>query len=186
MRAVNDEGTGAWSDSGVGATDTAFTPTTRRASSHETTITRRLVDGSDDSLTVTAPADKSYARGETITAFDIEVSGSPATVILTGLPVGLSYSGGSVSGTVAANAALGSYTVTIAATDGVSDTVSAQFTIKVTEMELAATDETVVRGSLFAMPGWPILLLALLALALLYAYNKWRRSRRNAVNVNAR
>ena len=46
VRAINDEGTGAWSDSGVGVTDTAFTPTTRRASSHETTVTRRVADNS--------------------------------------------------------------------------------------------------------------------------------------------
>ena len=183
VRATNAEGTGDWSDSGAGVTDTAFTPTTRRASSHETTVTRRVADNSVASLTVTAPEDKSYERGETITAFEVEVSGGPATVVLTGLPVGLSYANGSVSGTVSASAAVGSYKVAIAAADGAGDTASAEFTIYVTETELAATGATPSQGNLFSTLNWPLLLLALLLLALLYAYNKRRQSRRRIVNT---
>ena len=188
VRATNDEGTGDWSDGGVGVTDPAFTPTTRRASSQETTVTRRVAGNSAADLSVTAPADKSYARGETITAFDVEVSGSPSSVILTGLPVGLSYADGSVSGTVSASAAVGSYKVTIAATDGAGDTASAEFTIHVTEMELAATGAAPSQGgSLFSTLNWPLLLLVALLLALLYAYERRRRRRqRKPWMVNAR
>ena len=56
---------------------------------------------------ITDPGDKSYEQGEAITAFDISVSdadGDDVTVTLSGLPSGLSYASGRVSGTVADDA----------------------------------------------------------------------------------
>ena len=58
---------------------------------------------------ITDPGDRAYVRGEAITAFDITVADAdsdPLTVTVTGLPPGLSYADGQVSGTVAAAAAL--------------------------------------------------------------------------------
>ena len=86
---------------------------------------------------VTAPADKSFSQGETITAFDIEASDpddDTLTVGVSGLPTGLSYSAatGQVSGTVAADAAVKDYTATITANDGEASEVSATFTVTVT------------------------------------------------------
>ena len=86
---------------------------------------------------VTAPSDKSFSQGETITAFDIEASDpddDALTVGVTGLPSGLSYSAssGQVSGTVAADAAVKDYTATITANDGEASEVSATFTVTVT------------------------------------------------------
>ena len=84
---------------------------------------------------------------------------------------------------MSASAAVGSYKVAIAATDGAGDTASAEFTIYVTDTELAATGATPSQGNLFSTLNWPLLLLALLLLALLYAYNKRRQSRRRIVNT---
>ena len=85
---------------------------------------------------ITAPSDKSYEQGETITAFGITVTdadGDAATVTLSGLPSGLSYASGQVQGTVAADAAAQAHTVTIEADDGVNAAVTETFTITVTE-----------------------------------------------------
>ena len=85
---------------------------------------------------ITDPADKTYERGETITAFGITVTdadGDDVTVTVTGLPSGLSYSNGQVQGAVAATAAAQAYTVTIGADDAVNAAVTATFTITVTE-----------------------------------------------------
>ena len=59
--------------------------------------------------------------------------GDAATVTLSGLPSGLSYAAGQVQGTVAANATVQVYTVTISADDGVNSPVTETFTIAVTE-----------------------------------------------------
>ena len=85
---------------------------------------------------ITAPGDKTYEQGETITAFDITVSdadGDTVTVQLSGVPSGLSYAAGQVSGTVAADATAQDHTVTISADDGVNTAVTETFTITVTE-----------------------------------------------------
>ncbi len=85
---------------------------------------------------ITAPGDKSYAQGEAITAFGITVSdadGDTVTVEISGLPSGLSYASGQVSGTVAADATAQDYTVTISADDGVNAAVTETFTVTVTE-----------------------------------------------------
>ena len=85
---------------------------------------------------ITDPGDKTYARGQVITAFDITVTddGDTVTVGVTGLPSGLSYSTttGKVSGTVAADAAVKAYTATISANDGVTPAVTEDFTVTVT------------------------------------------------------
>ena len=91
---------------------------------------------------ITDPGDKTYAQGESITAFGIAVTdtdGDTVTVGVTGLPSGLSYSTTTkqVSGTVAATAAAQAYTVTVTANDGVTPAVSATFTITVTDVNIA-------------------------------------------------
>ena len=53
------------------------------------------------------------------------------TVTVTGLPTGLSYANGQVSGTVAADAAAQDYTATITADDGVNAAVTETFTVSV-------------------------------------------------------
>ena len=73
---------------------------------------------------ITDPGDTTYAQGESVTAFDITVTdanGDTPTVTVTGLPSGLSYTSGQVSGTVAQDATVQDYTVTISADDGTND-----------------------------------------------------------------
>ena len=90
---------------------------------------------------ITVPDDKTFAQGETIAAFDIEVDADPdyRTVEVTGLPAGLSYAVEQVQGTVSADAEVKDYTVTISADgDGEGGTLdypptTATFTITVTE-----------------------------------------------------
>ena len=84
---------------------------------------------------ITDPGDKTYKQGEAITAFDITVTDAEdetVTVTLSGLPSGLSYSDGQVSGTVAQDATVQDYTVTISADDGGNDAATETFTISVT------------------------------------------------------
>ena len=84
---------------------------------------------------ITTPGDRKYRQGERITPFAIEVSdpdGDTVTVDVTGLPPGLRYRDGRVEGTVAADAAVRTYTVTVTASDGVADPVRATFTVTVT------------------------------------------------------
>ena len=91
-------------------------------------------------LAITVPGSKIYRQGETITAFGITAttaSGDPVTVTVTGLPSGLSYANGQVSGTVAADAAAQDYPVTVTADDGVNAAVTATFTITVIAEPLA-------------------------------------------------
>ena len=83
---------------------------------------------------ITAPGDKTYEQGEAITAFDITVTdadGDTVTVTVTGLPDGLSYANGQVSGTVSQDADVQDYTVTISADDGTNDAVTETFTVTV-------------------------------------------------------
>ena len=84
---------------------------------------------------ITNPADKSYHQGESITAFDIKVNDAEdtPTVAVSSLPDGLSYGSGKVSGTIASDATVKDYTVTISANDGSNPAVSVAFTIAVTE-----------------------------------------------------
>ena len=98
------------------------------------------VDGRDNAvppsaaLAITTPGDKTYEQGEAITAFGITVTDADndtLTVTVTGLPSGLSYTDGQVSGTVASDATAQDYTVTISADDGVNAAVTAAFTITV-------------------------------------------------------
>ena len=82
-------------------------------------------------LSIVNPGDKTYRRGETIEPFAIEVTGGEATVSLTGLPAGLSYGGGAVSGTVSDEAPTGAYDVTITAV-GVNDEATETFEVTIT------------------------------------------------------
>ena len=89
----------------------------------------------------TAPGAMTFYPGQTITPFPVTVTDpdgpDTVTVTATGLPAGLSLSGGMVSGTVSSSAAgqgypaEQDYTVAIEATDGVNEPVTASFTIKV-------------------------------------------------------
>ncbi len=83
---------------------------------------------------ITDPGDKTYERGETITAFGITVTdadGDDVTVTLTGLPAGLSFANGQVQGTLGDDAVPGDHTVTIQADDGGDAPVVETFTITV-------------------------------------------------------
>ena len=91
---------------------------------------------------ITAPDDKSYAQGATITAIDIAVSDADndtLTVTVTGLPDGLSYDAATkqVSGTVSKTAAVQDYTATITANDGTNTAVTQDFTVTVTDVSFA-------------------------------------------------
>ena len=90
------------------------------------------------------PGDKTYAQGEAIAGFDITVTDAEDAplVSVTGLPAGLRYGGGAVRGTVAANAVVKSYPVTITAADGVNPAVTAGFTITVTAAAILAPAPT--------------------------------------------
>ena len=84
---------------------------------------------------ITAPGDRTYEQGETISAFGFTVTDADddeVTITVSGLPSGLSYTNGQVQGTVSANAAVQDYTVTISADDGTHAAVTASFTITVT------------------------------------------------------
>ena len=82
---------------------------------------------------------RKYKQGERIKPFAVEVSdadGDAVTVDVTGLPPGLRYVDGRVEGTVAADAEARTYTVTVTASDGVSDPVRTTFTITVRKRDL--------------------------------------------------
>ena len=90
---------------------------------------------------ITAPGAMTFYPGQAITSFPVMVTdpdgADTVTVTVTGLPDGLTWSGGMVSGTVSPTAAGMGYpveqdfTVNIEATDGVNEPVTASFTIKV-------------------------------------------------------
>ena len=139
------------------------------ATAQDHTVTISADDGTNDAVTetftitvtdvsfapaITDPGDKSYAQGESITAFDITVTdadGDTPTVTVTGLPSGLSYASGQVSGTVAQDATVQDHTVTISADDGTNDAVTETFTITVTDVSFAPAitdpgDKTYAQG----------------------------------------
>ena len=74
---------------------------------------------------LTNPGAMTFFPGETITSFPVTETGA-GTVTVTGLPDGLTWSGGVVSGTVSSSAATRDYTVTVH-----GGTNTAEFTITV-------------------------------------------------------
>ena len=142
----------------------------RDAAVQDYTATITANDGTNDAVTetftvsvtdvsfapvITDPGDRTYAQGETITAFAITVTdadGDTPTVTVTGLPSGLAYASGQVSGAVAADAALQDYTVTITANDGTHADVTETFTITVSDESFAPVvadpgDKTYAQGA---------------------------------------
>ena len=84
--------------------------------------------------TIGTLTDRSYDQGQTIEAFSIPVTDpddTNVTVTVTGLPDGLTWSSGRVSGTVAADATAEDRTVTVTANDGTNAPVTDTFTITV-------------------------------------------------------
>ena len=115
---------------------------------------------------ITDPGAMTFFPGETITSFPVTVTDpdgvDTVTVTVEGLPDGLTWSGGMVSGTVSSSATEQDYTVTITANDGVNDPVTAEFTITViTTWILLADSLTAARnlGNTGAGPDsgtWPL------------------------------
>ena len=103
--------------------------------------------------TITNPGDRSYGRGMAITAFPIMVTSG--TVTVEGLPDGLTWSGGMVSGTVSSSAAVRDYRVTITANDGVNDPVTAEFTITVIPTWILLADSLAANRGNMGSPGYP-------------------------------
>ncbi len=125
---------------------------------------------------VTAPADRTYRQGQTIEPIAIQVSDPDAAdtldVSLAGLPDGLSYSGGTVAGTVTEFAAVGTHQVTISASDGVNAAVTASFNI---DVEAGGSDAVVLQADLSSNLLWLLLVAAGVA-AVLYVIYKRRRN----------
>ena len=103
--------------------------------------------------TITNPGDRSYGRGMAITAFLIMVTSG--TVTVEGLPDGLTWSGGMVSGTVSSSAAVRDYRVTVTANDGVNDPVTAEFTITVIPTWILLADSLAANRGNMGFPGYP-------------------------------
>ena len=98
--------------------------------------------------TIINPGGKSYYKGESITAFVAtvtDVQDNP-TVTVSGLPSGLVYGSGQVTGTISSDATVGDYTVTISATDSFNPPVSATFTITIANPTPAELVELVKDG----------------------------------------
>ena len=95
------------------------------------------------------------------------MSGGPATVSLAGLPDGLAYTGGQVSGTVAEDAATGTYNVTITASDDDGAAATAEFSITVTE-----ADSEVLHAGVSSIPAWIIAAIVVPLLALMIVHRK--------------
>ncbi len=130
------------------------------------------LDVSNPLLEIIAPADKTYAQGETIASFGIPVisvgvgeppggakrafgNANPVTVAesdlpavaVGGLPSGLSYTSRKVQGTVSTDAAAKTYTVAINATNVNGQFDEATFRITVTAAtEVTVSDATAVEG----------------------------------------
>ena len=110
--------------------------------SRSLTFTITIGDGTNGPRTnrapdIVSPGNKSYQQGQTIPAFSIDATdpdeGDTATITsVSGLPEDLVWRSGSVSGTVAMDAAVRDYPVTVTATDG-KDTASLTFTITITD-----------------------------------------------------
>ena len=119
--------------------------------------------------TIVTPSDKEYLQGQTIEAFAITVTDpnpeDNVSVLLVGLPAWLDYGGGTVSGTVYDDAAPGTYRVTITASDGVNEAVTAEFAIVVNKTpELAEVG--LIEGGVSTLVNWlPVVGAIILVLA---------------------
>ena len=143
-------------------------------------VTIAVTDVDEGALSITNPGDKEYQQGETIESFVIAVQGGPAAVSLSGLPAWLAYSNGVVGGTVARDAEVADYEVTITASSAARGEVTATFNIAVVAAD--ATHDWVGAGSptrgAFYATDWFQALAVLLLLLLIAADYKRRRSRR--------
>ncbi len=193
VRAINDEGAGPWSEPGSGSTArpfgktvypiheggiarvTAATPAPQPAEEKAPTPTSTAAPAQSD-LRLINPSDKDYSQGETIQSFNVIVFGGPTSVTLSGLPDGLSYASGAVSGTVASDAKVGTYPVTITASDATGLGATGEFTITVTEPGAG-----ILQLKLFSVPVWRLALVPPALFLLLLAYRRWRSNREVAV-----
>ena len=96
------------------------------------------------------------------------MSGGPATLSLAGLPDGLAYTGGQVSGTVAEDAATGTYNVTITASDDDGAAATAEFSITVNE-----ADAEVLQAGGSSTTGWVLAAIVVPLLAIVIAFRRW-------------
>ncbi len=200
VRAINDEGAGPWSEPGSGSTARPFgktvypfheggiarvtattpapQPAEEKAPAVEPTPTPAPTPTASpvqSGLRVINPSDKNYRQGETIRSFNVIVFGGPTTVTLSGLPDGLSYASGAVSGTVASDAKAGDYSVTITASDAIGVGATGEFTITVTEPGAG-----ILQLRLFTVPVWQLSFVPASLLLLLLAYRRWRSRRAEA------
>ncbi len=107
---------------------------------------------------ITNPGNKRYDQGETIAAFDITVTDAEdtPTVTLTGLPPGLSYISGEISGTIDSDATAKDYVVAAFAADNSNPSVSATFTITViSSREAMLRERVLILGNAHAIWDWP-------------------------------
>ena len=107
---------------------------------------------------ITNPGNKNYDQGETISAFDIMVTDAEdtPTVTLTGLPPGLSYISGEISGTINSDAATKDYVVAVFADDGSNPPASTTFTITViSSREAMLRERVLILGNAYAIWDWP-------------------------------
>ena len=107
------------------------------AEKNATTFTIRDSVVTNTAPVITSPGTKTYDQGETITAFTVGITdadGDTLTISSSGLPSGLSLNTTTyqISGTVANDATVQAYTVTITANDGTVDT-DLDFTINVND-----------------------------------------------------
>ena len=120
--------------SDAGVEDYAVTISANDGSNPTVSVTFIITVTPNTPPVITNPGNKSYYKGKSITAFDVTVTDAEDTlsVNVSGLPSGLTYESGQVSGTISSDAAVGDYTVTISANDGFNPAISATFTIAVT------------------------------------------------------
>ena len=156
-----DDLTYSWSGSGsfspADGRITTWTPPTATQSSQvfnlslTATDERGLSDTSSVNVTlrnlpptISNPGDKAYIQLEVIAPFSITVEDAEDTpsVTLSGLPSGLSYSNGEVSGTVSATATAQDYSVTITADDGINSAVTRDFTITINPLPAVSFSES--------------------------------------------
>ena len=154
VRAINDEGAGAWSDPGQGSTQANVSARTapppqsapdeaapsEPATQHPIVLVTPGEGGAtpprNESPLIANPGDKRYRQGDAIAPFGIDAfdDGGPPRISVLGLPSGLAFDAdaGMVLGRVALDAPLGAHRVTIRASDG-ERSAAAAFTITVTE-----------------------------------------------------